>query len=88
MKAVILVMISETFGVGSINIASNLHLFELCWFAGEAEFVRKKKELRALVLKRKHEQYMKDGTTNIRQVRDVYVWINILLESVQLFHYG
>ena len=35
---------------------------------GEVEFVRKKKELRALILKRKHEQYMKDGTTNIRQV--------------------
>ncbi|KAK7099072.1 hypothetical protein V1264_003264 [Littorina saxatilis] len=35
--------------------------------AGEAEFLRKKKELRALVLKRKHEQYVKDGTTNIKQ---------------------
>ncbi|KAL8603794.1 hypothetical protein ACOMHN_058529 [Nucella lapillus] len=35
--------------------------------ASDEIFVMKKKELKALILKRKHEQYLKDGSTTIKQ---------------------
>lgn len=35
--------------------------------ASEVIFLQKKKELKHLIFKRQHEQFMKDGTTNIRQ---------------------
>jgi hypothetical protein len=55
----------------------DVYMFYICcslWLSTSFIFVvveyqnKQKKELQQLILKRKHEQYIKDGTTNIKQV--------------------
>ena len=49
-------------------ILPNVHQLNLLYISGVEYQNKQKKELQQLILKRKHEQYIKDGTTNIKQV--------------------
>ena len=55
------------------------------WFSDLEKFNGKKKELKDLIQKRKHDQFMKDGTTDIQQVWQGFLFKLIIYILIYVF---